>query len=99
MYILEGGINADGHSYEPKHILIAKDSTLCSFEMEANTTVYIFGGEPFEEERFIFWNFVNSDKSVIQQAKKDWEEQNLEAFPKVVGDEDDYIPLPRPRRI
>lgn len=99
LYILEGGINADGHSYEPKHILIAKDSTLCSFEMEANTTVYIFGGEPFEEERFIFWNFVNSDKSVIQQAKKDWEEQNLEAFPKVVGDEDDYIPLPRPRRI
>lgn len=99
LYILEGGINADGHSYEPKHILIAKDSTLCSFEMEANTTVYIFGGEPFEEERFIFWNFVNSDKSVIQQAKKDWEEQNLEAFPKVVGDEDDYIPLPRSRRI
>ncbi len=98
LYILEGGINADGHSYEPKHILIAKDSTLCSFEMEANTTVYIFGGEPFEEERYIFWNFVNSDKAIIEKAKKDWEEQNLEAFPKVVGDEDDYIPLPRPRR-
>ena len=98
LYILEGGISADGHSYEPKHILIAKDSTLCSFEMEANTTVYIFGGEAFEEERFIFWNFVNSDKAVIEQAKKDWEEQNLEAFPKVVGDEDDYVPLPRPRR-
>ena len=98
LYILEGGISADGHSYEPKHILIAKDSTLCSFEMEANTTVYIFGGEAFEEERFIFWNFVNSDKAVIEQAKIDWEEQNLEAFPKVVGDEDDYVPLPRPRR-
>lgn len=98
LYILEGGINADGHNYEPKHILIAKDSTLCSFEMEANTTVYIFGGEPFEEERYIFWNFVNSDKAIIEKAKKDWEEQNLEAFPKVVGDEDDYIPLPRPRR-
>lgn len=99
LYILEGSINADGYDYEPKQILVAKDSTLCSFEMEPNTTVYIFGGIPFEEERYIHWNFVNSDKDVIEKAKKDWKEQNLEAFPKVVGDEDDYVPLPEPRRL
>lgn len=96
LYILEGSINADGHNYGPKQILVAKDSTLCSFEMEPNTTIYIFGGIPFEEERFIYWNFVNSDKEVIEQAKKDWEEQNLEAFPKVVGDEEEHMPLPKP---
>lgn len=94
LYILEGSINADTFNYGPKQILVAKDSTLCSFEMESNTTVYIFGGIPFEEERFIFWNFVNSDKEVIEQAKKDWEQQNLEAFPKVIGDDKEYVPLP-----
>lgn len=97
LYILEGSINAEGFNYGPKQILVAKDSTLCSFEIEANTTIYIFGGIPFEEERFIYWNFVNSDKEVIEQAKKDWENQNLEAFPKVPTDEEDYVPLPKPK--
>lgn len=99
LYILEGSINADGHNYGPKQILIAKDSTLCSFEIEPNTTLYIFGGTPFEEERFIYWNFVNSDKKVIENAKKAWEEQNLEVFPKVPGDEEEYVPLPKPKRL
>lgn len=98
LYILKGSINADGHNYGPKQILIAKDSTLCSFEMEPETTVYIFGGIPFEEERYIHWNFVNSDKDVIEKAKKDWENQNLDAFPKVVKDEEEYVPLPKPRK-
>lgn len=99
LYILNGSINADGHNYGPKQILIAKDSTLCAFELEPGTTIYIFGGEPFEEERYIYWNFVNSDKSVIEQAKKDWKEQNSGAFPKVIGDEKEYVPLPEPRRL
>ncbi|MCM4166628.1 hypothetical protein KCTC52924_01474 [Arenibacter antarcticus] len=99
LYILNGSINADGYNYGPKQILVAKDSTLCSFEMEPETTVYIFGGIPFEEERYIHWNFVNSDKEIIEQAKKDWENQNLKAFPKVIGDENDYVPLPKPRRL
>lgn len=99
LYILEGSINADGYNYGPKQILVAKDSTLCSFEMEPETTIYIFGGIPFEEERYIHWNFVNSDKEVIEKAKKDWKAQNLEAFPKVIGDENDYVPLPEPRRL
>lgn len=98
LYILEGSINEGEHNYGPKQILVAKDATLCSFEMEANTTIYIFGGEPFDEERFIYWNFVNSDKEVIEKAKKDWKEQNLETFPKVPGDEEEYVPLPEPRR-
>ncbi|HXJ99383.1 MAG TPA: pirin family protein [Gelidibacter sp.] len=97
LYILEGSINADGYNYGSKQILVAKDSTLCTFEMEENTTVYIFGGTPFEEERFIYWNFVNSDKAVIEKAKTNWEHQNLDAFPKVPGDENDYVPLPQPK--
>ncbi|MFC4689918.1 pirin family protein [Dokdonia genika] len=96
LYILEGSINADGHNYGNKQILIAKDSTLCAFEMEAQTTVYIFGGEPFDEERYIHWNFVNSSKEVIEEAKTNWKNQNHDAFPKVVGDEDDYVPLLEP---
>ncbi len=90
LYILEGFIESEGNKYEPKQILIAKDSTLCEFEIGENTTVYIFGGEPFAEERYINWNFVSSDKERLQKARKDWINQE---FPKVPG-ENDFVPYP-----
>ena len=95
MYILEGNVNIEGNTFSGKQLLIAKNAKLCEFEIGENTTVYLFGGEPFEEERFIFWNFVNSDKELIEQAKQNWFEQNLEAFPKVPGDDEEYVPLPK----
>lgn len=98
LYILEGKIHADSYTYEPKQILVAKDSTLCSFEIDANSTIYIFGGNPFEEDRYIHWNFVHSDLKVIEQAREDWKNQNLKAFPKVPGDEKDFVPLPELRK-
>lgn len=90
LYILEGAIYSDGNRYEPKQILVAKDSTLCEFEMEANTSIYIFGGKKFPENRIIYWNFVSSRPERIEQAKLDWIEQN---FPKVPG-ETEFVPLP-----
>lgn len=94
MYILEGQVLSEGNTYEPKHILIANDSKLCSFEMEANTTVYIFGGEPLPEERYILWNFVSHDGTRLEQAKKDWIEQNHEAFPLIPNDDKTHVPFP-----
>lgn len=94
MYILEGNAIIDAQAFGSKQLLVAKEATLCEFEMEENSTIYLFGGEPFPEERFIFWNFVHSDKEKIEQAKKNWQEQNLDAFPKVVGDEEELVPLP-----
>lgn len=90
MYILEGAILSEGERFEPRRILVAKDSSLCEFDMEAGTTVYIFGGEPFPEERFIYWNFVATNKELIEQAKKRWMDQT---FPKIEG-EKGFIPLP-----
>lgn len=94
LYILEGSITSDGHTYTPKHLLVAKDSTLCTFEIAANSTIYIFGGDPFKEERFIEWNFVASNKALVEQAKINWQNNK---FPEVPN-ETEYIPLPPPRR-
>lgn len=90
LYILEGEVDSNGFTYGPKQILITLDAHLCTFEMKAGSTVYIFGGEPFPEERFISWNFVASDKSTIDEAKEKWINHE---FPKVPGD-DGYVPLP-----
>lgn len=90
LYILEGAIVNAGEHYGEKQILITKDATLCSFTLKANSTVYIFGGEPFPEERFISWNFVATSREILDEAKERW--RNHE-FPKVIND-DGYVPLP-----
>ncbi|MDO9551069.1 pirin family protein [Rhodonellum sp.] len=90
LYIFDGSISSEGNMYEPRQILIAKDSKLCEFEMGPNSTVYIFGGEAFPEERFIDWNFVSSRKDRLKQAKEDWTNQR---FPKVAG-ETEFVPYP-----
>lgn len=91
LYILEGSIESEGNVYEPKQLLVAKDSKLCEFTITAGSSIYIFGGEPFPEERFIDWNFVSSDKALIEEAKQKWIAQK---FDKIKGEEDDFVPYP-----
>ncbi|WP_026902442.1 pirin family protein [Pedobacter glucosidilyticus] len=91
LYILEGSIVHDENVFESKQMLVAKDSTLCAFTMMPNSTIYIFGGEAFPEERFIDWNFVSTSKELIEEAKHKWKTQT---FPKIKGDEAAFIPYP-----
>ncbi|MES2776711.1 MAG: pirin family protein [Bacteroidota bacterium] len=95
LYILEGSIESEGHVHGPKQLLVAKDSSLCSFTIGANSTIYIFGGEPFPEERFIDWNFVATSKAMIQEAKQKWIAQE---FDKIPGDETEFVPYPTLKR-
>ena len=91
LYILEGSVDIEGHTFSPKQIIVEKDSKLCEFEMAPNTTIYIFGGESFPEERFIDWNFVSSSKDRLEEAKQKWIAQT---FDKIKGDETEYTPYP-----
>lgn len=91
LYILEGAIESGKNVYGAKQLLVTKDSSLCTFIMEANSTLYIFGGEPFPEERFIDWNFVSSDKELIREAKRKWIAQEFE---KINGDDKEFVPYP-----
>lgn len=91
MYILEGAIESEGNVYGPKQLLVSNDSTLCEFTIHENTSIYIFGGETFAEERFIDWNFVSSSKELIEIAKQKWLHQS---FPKIEGDAEEFIPYP-----
>lgn len=93
LYILEGSVHSEGETYSKKQLLVSIDSRLCEFELAENSTVYVFGGTPFPEERYIDWNFVSSSKALLQQARKDWEEQR---FPTISG-ETEFVPYPTRR--
>ena len=90
IYILEGNIEAEGNIYEAKQLLVNTANELCSISLKANAHIFIFGGIPFEEERFIFWNFVSSSKETLEKAKEDWMNKR---FAEIEG-EDDLIPIP-----
>ena len=90
VYILNGTIRLEGNDYGAKELLVAGDCSQLAFEMEAGTTVYIFGGEPFPEERHIYWNFVATTQELIAQATEKWRAQQFEPVP----GETEFVPLP-----
>ena len=69
-------------------ILAAADDVVV--DATADSRIALIGGEKIGK-RFIEWNFISSRKERVEQAKRDWQ---AGAFPKVIGDEDEFIPLP-----
>ena len=64
---------------------------------DTSAKVMLLGGEAFPTRRHVWWNFVSSRRERIEQAKADWREGR---FPKVSGDEVEFIPIPdRPNTI
>lgn len=88
--VVDGIVKANEHLITQGQMLISKTENYCSVSLESESRVLLFGGQPFEEERFLYWNFVSSEKEKLEKAKQDWANK---AFPQVPGD-DTYIPLP-----
>ena len=88
--VVNGEVGSDDQKIGQGQMLIAKTEDECCMDLAANTHLLLFGGQPLEEERFLYWNFVSSSKDRIEQAKADW---RAKEFPTVPGD-DTYIALP-----
>lgn len=58
---------------------------------EESAHFVVLGGDPLDGERHLWWNFVSSSRERIERAKADWRSGR---FPRVPGDEDEFIPLP-----
>lgn len=88
--IVEGSIQACDNHVEKGNMLVSKAEDACSLTIHPNSHIILFGGQPFDEERQIFWNFVASDSSTIEKAKESWKNKT---FPSVPND-NSYVPLP-----
>lgn len=87
----EGAVIACEHTIEAGNMLISKEEDQCEITLKAGSRVFLLGGKPFPEQRYIDWNFVSSDREIIEKARADWD---AKAFPKVPEDET-YIPRPQ----
>jgi len=92
-YVLEGEVRAnDAETPTAREHLIVFDAgepaRLTAGAEPAH--VVLLGGPPLDAPRFLWWNFVSSQRDVILDAQAAWSEQR---FPKVPG-ETEFIPLP-----
>lgn len=90
LVVVQGSVQLEDQLVQQGEMLIAKTEDECCVELLADTKLLIFGGQPFPEERFLYWNFVSSSQERLEQAKADWAAKE---FPTVPGDST-YIPLP-----
>jgi redox-sensitive bicupin YhaK (pirin superfamily) len=81
----------DGEALELYSLAVLRPGTAMTLRSQAGGRAMLLGGEAFATHRYVYWNFVSSDRERIEQAKEDW---RAGRFAKVPGDEEEFIPLP-----
>lgn len=94
VYVAGGALRCGAERAEVGRMLVFEKDANVVLRAEPATRIVLLGGAPLDGPRYIDWNFVSSSKERIEQAKREWREGR---FPKVPGDELEFIPLPEPR--
>ncbi len=89
--LVGGEASLDGKPLPLYSLIVLRPGTEMVLSSKAGGRVMLLGGEDFPSRRYVWWNFVSSRRDRIQQAKADWKAGR---FPKVPGDEEEFIPLP-----
>lgn len=91
VYVAKGELQIKDTVAPEFSMVVFKAETGVTLTATKDSRIAIIGGENVGP-RFINWNFISSRKERIEQARQDWAEGR---FAKVVGDEDEFIPLPK----
>ena len=90
-YVVNGSVVCGEARATSGNMLMFAPRRAASLLASEPTRLALVGGAPLDGERHIWWNFVSSSSDRLQQAKRDWKAGR---FPKVVGDEIEFTPLP-----
>lgn len=86
-----GQASLDGQMLETHSLYVLQPGMPMTLRATTDARVMLLGGEAFTTPRHVWWNFVSSSRERINQAKADWKAGR---FPKVPGDEVEWIPIP-----
>jgi redox-sensitive bicupin YhaK (pirin superfamily) len=90
IYVAGGKVEINGREVEAFSMAVLETDCVITVKASKDSRIALIGGETLTE-RHLFWNFVSSRKERLEQAKQDWKNGR---FPKVPGDEEEFIPLP-----
>ncbi|NVE94550.1 pirin family protein [Altererythrobacter lutimaris] len=92
--LVGGEASLDGKPLGLYELTVLAPGHAMTLTSERGGRIMLLGGEAFATKRHAWWNFVSSNKDRIRQASEDWKAGR---FPKVPGDEEEFIPLPEGR--
>ncbi|HEX2878400.1 MAG TPA: pirin-like C-terminal cupin domain-containing protein, partial [Polyangiaceae bacterium] len=89
-YGVEGTVRCGETALTRHDLAVLREGTTAQFTATTAARFMLLGGAPLDGPRYIWWNFVSSSKQRIIDAANQWKAGH---FPKVPGDELEFIPL------
>lgn len=96
LYTVDQALTLDGETLALHTLVMLNDegAGVLSNPLDQEAKLVIIGGAPLDGHRFIWWNFVSSQKERIAQAAQDWDNGLFKSVP---GDDQERIDLPAKR--
>lgn len=89
-----GSVGVDADAVAPGSLLYLGDGRSgIRLSASEETTLFLLGGEPFEDDIVMWWNFVGRDHAEIEAAREEWEAAS-DRFGHVPGHGHERIPAP-----
>ncbi|WP_435367594.1 pirin family protein [Glycomyces tritici] len=93
--VVSGALQVDGTPLERGPLLyLGTGRDALPLASDEGATVFLLGGEPFEEELVMWWNFVARSHEDIVAARTAWEDPDQTRFGHVDGHGGQRIPAP-----
>ena len=90
LYAVEGELSLDGLPLPLNTLAVLDPGTTPLLRASRRSRAMLLGGAPLDGPRFVWWNFVSSNRERIEHAKRDWAAGRFDAVP----GETEFIPLP-----
>jgi redox-sensitive bicupin YhaK (pirin superfamily) len=90
VYAADAPLSIDGIELPKQKLAVLPAGKPVTITASMPSRALVFGGDPLDGERHLWWNFVSSSRERIEQAKADWAKRR---FGTVAG-ETEFIPLP-----
>jgi redox-sensitive bicupin YhaK (pirin superfamily) len=90
VYSLEGELVLDGEPIPVGCMAVLRQVVIGNLVARGAARAMLLGGAPLDDGRVLWWNFVASDRKLIEAAKQRWREQEFGSVP----GETEWIALP-----
>jgi redox-sensitive bicupin YhaK (pirin superfamily) len=90
VYLVEGDVSVGGSRLGPQHMAVLAPGDAVEITAATSSRVMLCGGAPMDGDRHMFWNFVASERAMIEEAKARWKSGGFDPIP----GETEFIPLP-----
>lgn len=91
LYPISGRLEIASTIYEPNQMLVLRPGDKVTITAIDPLRLMLLGGAAMDGPRYMLWNFVSSSRDRLQEAKAMWQ---AGAFPTVVGDDGEPVPIP-----